>query len=223
MRQTHLLTVALLAATLASCGEGASATAEADAARKDGCRVTDLPDRDRINDALGYVPERPSPLAAAVLCNDAAGVEAALRAGASPNAREPGGETPLIIAAAIPRTPLLKRLLAAGGDPNAYEKDAGTLALTYALSAGVQYDDWSAWSALLNHGTDIGYRPPGGATIAEEAVSLGAIDKLLELLDRGYAVDPERLAKALETSRFDQATEPKRLKALERVRELPRS
>jgi ankyrin repeat protein len=207
------IVLAALLITPVGCGPGVGT-----AAAKEGCRMTELPDRDRINDALGHVPDRPSPLGRAVLCDDEAGVEAALKAGADPDAREPGGETPVIFAAAIPRTAILQRLLAAGGDANAYEKDAGTLALTYALSAGVNYDDWSAWDALLAGGADINFRPPGGATIAEEAVSLGAIDRLLALLDRGYSNDPARLARALETSRFDAKTEPKRLQALERVR-----
>jgi hypothetical protein len=211
------------ASALAGCDPGSSAASKPIAANEKACRMTNLPDEDRIRDALGYVPERSSPLATAVLCNDADAVDAALKSGADPNAREPGGETPVIIAAAIPRTALLTRLLAAGGDPNAFEKDAGTLALSYALSAGMHYDDWSGWSELLKRGADIQFRPPNAATIAEEAVSLGAIDQLLELLDRGYAVDPERLAKILETSRFDAATEPKRRVAIDRVRALPRT
>lgn len=210
----RIVLAALLIAS-AGCGSGGSP-----AAAKGGCRTTGLPDRDRINDALGHVPDRASPLGRAVLCDDAAGVEAALKAGADSDAREPGGETPVLFAAAIPRTALLKRLLAAGGDADTYERDAHTLALTYSLSAGVNYDDWSAWDVLLAGGANINFRPPGGATIAEEAVSLGAIDRLLMLLDRGYRNDPARLARALETSRFNAATEPKRLQALERVRDI---
>ncbi|WP_294252484.1 ankyrin repeat domain-containing protein [uncultured Sphingomonas sp.] len=203
-------------AMLAACGAAA-----VESTPKNGA-CQDVQDRDRIVDALGYFPNRLSPLGAAVLCNDAAGVERALKGGASPNAREPGGETPLLIAAAIPRTDLLKRLLASGGDPNSWEKDARTLALHYALSAGVQRDDWSAWDVLLASHADINFRPPGGATIAEDAVSLGAVDKLLQLLDRGYHVDPARLVRELEAVRYDANTEPLRLQAIERVRALMR-
>ncbi|GEM_PF-2207514 len=212
----RLLVCAGTALALAACGGGAIGSTTGNGE----CRVADVQDRDRIVDALGYFPDRLSPLGAAVLCNDASGVEAALKGGASPNAREPGGETPLLIAAAIPRTDLLKRLLAAGGDPNSWEKDARSLALHYALSAGVQHDDWSAWDALLASHADINFRPPGGATIAEDAVSLSAVDKLLELLDRGYRTDLARLVRNLEAVHYDAETEPLRLQAIERVRAL---
>jgi ankyrin repeat protein len=211
MRGAILL--ALAATTLAACGSGS-------AAQNGECRVKDVRDRDRVIDLLGYFPDHPSPLAAAVLCDDAAGLETALKTGSSPNAREPGGETPLLIAAAIPRTALLKRLLAAGGDPNSWETDTRTPALGYALAAGVHYGDWSAWDLLLASGADINFRPPHGDTIAEWAVSLGAVDKLLQLLDRGYHEDPARLVRSLEAVHYDAKTEPLRLKALERAKSL---
>lgn len=217
MRRAGLLLFSALA--VAACGSGSSARE----AKGAGCKMTGSQDRDRIVDALGYYPQSPSPLAAAVICNDMPGVEAALAAGQDPNRRETGGETAVVIAAAIPRAPILERLLRAGGNPNSYEADTHSLALHYALSAGVQYDDWSAYRVLLDQGADINYRPPGGGTIAEDAVSLGAIDKLLDLLDRGYRNDLPRLMRVLETSHFDAKTEPLRVKALERTRALAAS
>lgn len=178
-----------------------------------------LGERDKIENLLGYFPDDVSSLSRAVLCDDRGTVEAQLRTGASPNRREPGGLNPVLIAAALSRPAILEDLLRAGGDPNSYETDTRSLALQYALSAGIHYDDWRAYELLLTR-ADINFRPPTGATIAEDATALGAIDKVLDLLDRGYHNDLPGLAKSLEVGHFTQPTEALRLKALERTRAL---
>ena len=70
-------------------------------------------DRAVIENAFGYYPDDVSPLSQAILCDDVAKADRLLAQGASPNQREPGGLTPVLIAAALSRDALLARLLQA--------------------------------------------------------------------------------------------------------------
>lgn len=213
---TRLILVAALMVPTASCG-GAAPDAIAGSERG-GCPMLSAADRSAIENALGYFPDDLSPLGTAVLCNDAAAVEEALKAGADPNTREPKGLTPVLIAAALSRDPILKRLLAAGGDANAHESDTRTLALSFALSAGLHGKDWRAYETLLASGADVNRSVDNGPTVAEWAVSLGQFDRVPELLERGYRRDLPGLAYTLEHHQAAPAARPARDKALAAVK-----
>ena len=182
--------LAALATVPAACGQAAKAKLMT-------CQNAQS-DRDAIENALGYFPEDVSPLSAAVLCDDRAAVDAALAGRADPNQREPGGLTPVVIAAALSREEILRKLLAAGGDANSYESDTGQLALAYALAAGTHRKDWRAYYTLLDHGADVNFGGGKVTPIGEWAESLGQFDKISELLDRGYRKDLPGLAWSVE-------------------------
>lgn len=176
-------------------------------------------DRPMIENALGYYPEDVSPLSRAVLCDDGAAVDKALAGRADPNLREPGGLTPVLIAAALSRDEILRKLLAAGGDPNSYESDTGQLALAYALAAGVHRRDWRTYETLLDHGADINFGGGKVTPIGEWAQSLGQFETVSDLLDRGYRKDLTGLAWSLERRSAGDATQA-RDKALAKLRAL---
>lgn len=177
-------------------------------------------ERNKIENAFGYYPDDVSPLSTAVLCDDASGVDAALAAGADPNLREPGGLTPVLFAAGVSRDAILRKLLAAGGDPNGYESDTRSLALFFALSAGLHFKDWRAYYTLLDSGADINFGVPAGNTIAFWAAALNQFDKVAELLDRGYRHDLDGLAKMLEDRHVSERAQAARERALKRARAL---
>lgn len=214
MRRALLLPA--LAMTLLSCnGSGASADLPG---RDGGCSMMSSDDRAVIENAFGYYPDDVSPLSQAILCDDAPKADRLLAQGASPNQREPGGLTPVLIAAALSRDALLARLLQAGGDPNAYESDTRTLALSYALSAGVHQGDWRAYERLIDEGADINRSAQGGPTIARWASSLGQFDKVEQLLDRGYRADLPALARSVERRNVPDKAKPAQARLLARIR-----
>lgn len=176
--------------------------------------------RDVIENAFGYFPKDVSRLSTAVLCDDEKAVAAALNSGANPNQPEPGGLTPVVIAAGVSRDAILRRLLKAGGDPNAFESDMQTLALSYALSAGVHFNDWRAYYTLLDEGADVNFSADGVSTIATWASALGQFEKVLELLDRGYRHDLKDLEGAIEVIVVSAEARPAQAAALARVRAL---
>lgn len=179
---------------------------------------TNPPDgRERIANALGYYPEDVSALSAAVLCDDRPAVERALAGKADPNLREPGGLTPVLIAAALSRDEILHKLLTAGGDANSYENDTGQLALAYALAAGVHAKDWRAYYTLLEHGADINFGGGKVSPIGEWAEALGQFDKVAELLDQGYRKNLSGLAWSLSRRSAGDAA-PARDAALAKLR-----
>lgn len=205
-----------LAMTLLAC-DGSGASTDMPGAHAGGCSRMSSDDRAVIENAFGYYPDGLSPLSQAILCDDSAKVDRLLTQGANPNQREPGGLTPVIVAAALSREPMLLRLLNAGGDANAHESDTRTLALSYAFSAGVHRDDWRAYYCLLDHGADINLSADGGPTIARWASSLGRFDKVVELLDRGYRHDLPALARSVQSRNVPDKAKAMQAQLLARI------
>jgi len=174
----------------------------------------------KIENIFGSVPVDVSPLSTAVLCDDLDGVHAELAKGADPNRREPDGGTPVLFAAGLSRDAILRKLLDAGGDPNSFETDSNFSALTYALSVGIWFQDWRAYYTLLERGADVNFKRDGLSTVAQRAAVLGQFEKVLELLDRGYRHDLERLEGTLGRLAVSDKALPARDRALARVREL---
>jgi uncharacterized protein len=156
-------------------------------------------DLDAVNSALkrgadpnGKGKDGATPIFWAMACENARGVEALLKAGADPNYRLPAGDTPVTVAAGIKSPDILKLLLKYHGDPNATNDRrpyvAGN-ALANALSVGIYGYGWDNYYALLDAGADINKATDVGETIATAAASLGAFDKVAELLKRGYDYD----------------------------------
>jgi hypothetical protein len=199
----------VLAAAPAACREDASSTM----AETMTC-TNPSGGREPIENALGYYPEDVSTLSAAVLCDDRSAVGRALAGKADPNLREPGGLTPVLIAAALSRDEILRKLLAAGGDANSYESDTGQLALAYAHAK-----DWRAYYTLLEQGADINFGGGKVTPIGEWAEALGQFDKIAELLDRGYRKDLPGLAWSLARRSAGDAA-PARDAALAKLRKL---
>jgi ankyrin repeat protein len=189
-------------------------------------------------DALkkGAGPDEPgpwndTPLTWAVSCGNLNGVEVLLAAGADPSFRAPNkmlthedaerlkiwppepepidGFSAVYVAAGIADSNILSLLLRKGGDPNSYRgEDTNSSCLQRALSLGVHQGNWANYYLLLKAGADINRANSAGATIVDWAVALGAMDKVEELLNRGYKHDLAHLLRAVEGRRIvnpDQA------------------
>lgn len=176
-------------------------------------------ERIKIENLIGSYPRDVSPLSTAVLCDDAAAVDAELKRGADPDKRERSGKTPVLYAAALSRDAILRKLLDAGGDADAFD-GANRLALSLAFSAGLHFDDWRAYYTLLERGADVNFSANGVSTVAVRAVALGRPDKATELLDRGYRHDLPGLAQSLENRAVTDDQLAARDAALARVRAL---
>ena len=116
-----------------------------------------------------------------VLCyqGSAEKVQAALLKGANPNAKNNGGKTALMMAAAFNKNPeVLSLLLKAGADVNAKAENGGT-ALMWASAHNNNPD---AVSVLLKAGADVNAKSNDGKTALDLAQDLGNVEvvKVLE-------------------------------------------
>jgi len=143
-------------------------------------------------DPNGKGKDGATPIFWAMACQGVQGVEALLKAGADPNQRLPEGDTPVTVAAGMKSPAILKLLLKYHGDPNAINESrpyvAGN-ALANALTVGIYGYGWDNYYALLDAGANINKATDFGETIATAAASLGAFNKVAELLNRGYDYD----------------------------------
>jgi len=102
-------------------------------------------------------------LIAAVYEDEVDRAAALLRQGASPSAPDPGGETPLYLAAVGGHTEMVRLLLEAGAAPNAESRgEPGSEGLP--LCAAAAWDHWEAVRELLAHGADPDRREDDGTS-----------------------------------------------------------
>src|ERR1043166_6593132 len=94
-----------------------------------------------------------------------------IKAGADPNASEPGGEAPIMTASRSGNVEAVKALLAAGANPNAKEEKRGQPALMWAAGEG----NVEVVEALIAAGADIHARLDSGFTPFLFAVREGRI------------------------------------------------
>lgn len=139
-----------------------------------------------------------SPLMWSLSCENLAGFEALLKAGADPNlAIGQFAITPTFGAAGYHDPAFLRLALNHGGNPNARVSD-GDSALSEAFWLGHTQGQWDNYYALLGAGADINQpRKKGGIGLADFAAAVGKIDKAVELLERGYDYDLDTLANAV--------------------------
>lgn len=139
-----------------------------------------------------------SPLMWSLSCENLAGFEALLKAGADPNlAVGQFAITPTFGAAGYHDPAFLRLVLKYGGDPNARVSD-GDSALGEAFWLGHTQGQWDNYYALLDTGADINQpRKKDGIGLADFAATVGKIDKAVELLERGYSYDLDALAMAI--------------------------
>ncbi len=117
---------------------------------------------------------------------DAPGVNSALLAGASVEARNSAGMTPLMLAAAGGHAEVLQELLSAGAEPDAQTPRGAT-----ALMAAAVMGDARAVRVLLRAGADPALRNAAGATAAAKAAELGHLELARELEPRAASAPPE--------------------------------
>ncbi|MBX7483702.1 ankyrin repeat domain-containing protein [Qipengyuania qiaonensis] len=154
---------------------------------------------ERIQAALGHVPDDLAPLGEAVLCNDLEEVQRLLAQGADPNKPSGrGGFTPVVVASALPRHEILKTLLANGGDPDSFDEDSGETALVFAYSQWEERDHGRTYEILLDAGADVNFAPRGTKTVAHRMLARGDYRAFSDLLDLRYRKDLPRLLRMTE-------------------------
>lgn len=145
--------------------------------------------------------ERTTALMWALTCDNAAGIEHLLKAGANPNL-DNGRFTPVYAAATRHNPVPLKILLRYGGDANTEDRKTRKTALEAALSLGIHGFGWDNYYTLLEK-ADINRADEMGWTIANAAAALNQFDKVAELLERGYSFDLQDLGRTVQSGRVD--------------------
>ena len=158
-----------------------------------------------------------TPIFWAIDCASETGVAALLRTGADPNYKlpgrpytQPGGYaeskelhyrthqySPLFAAVLAHDLPMVKALLAHGGDPNSYEDDrqdntALWISVQQANMLAYEKHDqtgWAIYEALLDSDKDLNHADDSNHTLATQLATFGRYDLLEEVLKRGYDYD----------------------------------
>ena len=168
-------------------------------------------------DVNGQGHDGVTPLLWALSCDNVRGIEALLKAGANPN-QEVGAGTAVYLAATRHDPHVLRVLLQHGGDANAFDANTGMTALQEAFSLGLHGLGWDNYDALVAK-ADINRADEQGWTIASEAAAMGRFDKVVELIERGYAHDLANLGRLVQrrvvTSDDDKAWQAKAKELLE--------
>jgi uncharacterized protein len=141
-----------------------------------------------------------TPLLWAISCKNEKGVEALLKAGANPNqhANESvENVNPVTAAASYSNPELLRLVLKYGGNPNSAMREDQDSALSIAFSLGNRNDEWTNYYMLLDAKADINWKNSTNWTIADEALAQGYPSKIIELLDRGFNQDLEKIAEGM--------------------------
>lgn len=147
----------------------------------------------------GY--EKATPLLWALSCDNVAGMEALLKAGANPN-QDTGRFTPVFLAATRHNPEPLRLLLRYGGNANAVDRKSEKTALQEALSLGIHGFGWDNYNALIEK-ADINRADERGWTIATDAAALNQYDKVAALLESGYTYDLVDLARVVQNGHVD--------------------
>jgi hypothetical protein len=160
---------------------------------------------------------RISPVLWAMDCGSVDGVEALLEAGADPNLAGGSGSSPVLFAAKDEEPEMLRAMLAHGGDPNAHSERESALTVAWRLQAGLRWVEKlpeervrANWEALLAAGADVNFDvgPDPAITGVHLGISTGAVAEeaalfddwpiVLELLNRGYSHDLNKIARLVE-------------------------
>ena len=165
-------------------------------------------------DVNGRGNEQVTPLVWALKCRNLNGVTALLASGADPNQRVLDGRSPVWLAATFDDSSFLKALAANGGSLSGQREDRNTSALLGAISAGFEHDYWDNYYFVLASGIDINvrYGPEPGISAAEKAAALARFDKVLELIERGYDKNLDRLEMITKGRVIDEASDQAKLK-----------
>lgn len=149
-----------------------------------------------------------TPLFWALTCRNADGMRHLLARGADPNARLDNESSVPWLAATYSDSRFLRLLAEHGADLDGTEEHQNTSALLGGMTSGFQNDYWENYYFVLDSGADINirYGPMPGVTAPEKAVGLGRFDKALELLERGYNRDLDRLETFAARRPIDQSS-----------------
>ncbi len=224
--QTRSITLFLLAAASPACGATPSVDLRASQSFSDpalaalataACRgnaetVFDLTRHGA--DPNGAGSDGITPLAWAIQCQNVSGVRALLKTGANAN-HEWHGTNMVWLAAGYSEHGIVKALVDAGGDINNIAPSGHTV-LMHALESR----SWSTYDYLLKSGVRINACEKGGlrSSVADLAISAGELDRLDDLLDRGYRCDLLGIAYGLEHFNWSPEYIPKRDRLLVKLR-----
>jgi ankyrin repeat protein len=157
------------------------------------------------------------PLLWAMECHSHAGVKTLLELGADPNYVYGGHASAIWIAAREPDVEMLQLFIAHGGDLNRRYNDDSPL--MRAITLGTQTGYWKNYYLLLDAGADINQPGELNRTVAEYANTLGQMDKIAELLRRGYSYHLHDLMALVQNVVVDDAHEADRLRVIEILKE----
>jgi ankyrin repeat protein len=157
------------------------------------------------------------PLLWAMECHSKNGVQVLLENGANPNYSYGGHGSATWIAAGEPDVEMLQLLLSRGGDINRRYSDDSPLMRALVLGADAGY--WKNYYLLLNAGADINQTGQLNRTVAEYAVTLGQMDKIEELLKRGYSHNLKYLMNLLLAVNLDEKHDLARRRLIQVLRE----
>lgn len=134
-------------------------------------------------DRLAGVPEGDELLMTGLSSRNASWTEAALRQGASPNARDQFGNTPLMWAAQSGDLPIVRRLIAAGADVSAVSE------LMTPLTAAAMTGQLQVMEILLNAGAEANQHAAFQLTPLHQAAAVSHELAIALLLKHGADVD----------------------------------
>lgn len=124
----------------------------------------------------------------AVRKNDVARAQALIAAGADVDALEPNGDAPLVMAAYLGHTEIVRALLEAGADVTAVDPGMKATALHAAAYAGRT----DAARLLIEHGIDIDKQGPNnGYTALHDAIWQNNVDTARVIIEAGARLDLE--------------------------------
>jgi len=163
-----------------------------------------------------------TPLIWALRCENLAGVKALLDAGADPN--QPADDDiliPFTAAATIENSEFTKALLDAGADINGITISEESSPLLRAQSLGIHTGYWDNYYLLLERGADINLAyGRNGNTVVTSAVGSGRFHMAVDLVERGYRHDLDRLRSAAEFRVASKEQEPHKEKLLRLLDEI---
>lgn len=142
-----------------------------------------------------------TPLLYALHCRNISGFTSLIQNGADVDLISNGRHTPVILATSLEDASFLDVLLKSGADPYLIPPKANYNAIGMAFRHGFHTDNWQTYEFFLLQDIDLNRAIDryGNIDLAIHSAIFNRYDRVLELLDMGYARDLERLEGFVDT------------------------